>query len=449
MKVSYEEIYKGFFDRGFILDTSKEEILKMTKQSDRVDCHCIKHMLPKNTSWANMKAGRASCSACRKENGRRDYTDEEKIKILQNHGFKYISGDLTKILNPVSIECEQGHIFARSVNNIMRGEDKCPFCNGTVPMGYWNKETCQKWIDKNNINYIILDIKKEDSQLFIYVHCGNDEHEPYWCSWGHFKNGTRCNKCYYENNNRTFWTLENAKELLSKYGYKIIDENAYVSSHERVDCIDELGFKYPVSIHFITQGRRKFSLWRNNKYALDNIKRFCELYRPDYEFISEEYLGNKVKHRWRYIGDCLPDGAEKEFDLVFGHFVSCNCGHPELNRSKLEARCKSILDTYNIKYEMQKTFEGCAYRNKLRFDFYLELNNKRYCIETDGNQHYVPIDRYGGLEGLILTQKRDKIKNEYCLNNNIILIRIKEKDFKNMENILIKELELYQEELAS
>ena len=35
-----------------------------------------------------------------------------------------------------------------------------------------------------------------------------------------------------------------------------------------------------------------------------------------------------------------------------------------------------------------------------------------------------------------LTQKRDKIKNEYCLNNNINIIRIPYWEFKNIENTL-------------
>ena len=55
------------------------------------------------------------------------------------------------------------------------------------------------------------------------------------------------------------------------------------------------------------------------------------------------------------------------------------------------------------------------------FDFYV---NQQYIIEFDGEQHYKPIDYFGGQEALIATQKRDQIKNSYCFNHNIPIIRI-------------------------
>ena len=38
------------------------------------------------------------------------------------------------------------------------------------------------------------------------------------------------------------------------------------------------------------------------------------------------------------------------------------------------------------------------------------------------------------------TKKRDTIKNKYCIDNNIRLIRISHKDFNNIPSILEKEL---------
>ena len=61
------------------------------------------------------------------------------------------------------------------------------------------------------------------------------------------------------------------------------------------------------------------------------------------------------------------------------------------------------------------------------------------CIEFDGQQHYQ--NKYG-LDSLKVTQYHDKIKNDYCKDNNIKLLRIKYTEFNNIENILIKELNL-------
>ena len=47
------------------------------------------------------------------------------------------------------------------------------------------------------------------------------------------------------------------------------------------------------------------------------------------------------------------------------------------------------------------------------------------CIEYDGEQHFKAVDHFGGQEGLRIRQLHDKIKTEYCKDNNILLLRIK------------------------
>jgi hypothetical protein len=50
------------------------------------------------------------------------------------------------------------------------------------------------------------------------------------------------------------------------------------------------------------------------------------------------------------------------------------------------------------------------------------------CIEYDGEQHYKPIKFFGGESSLLKQKIKDKIKEEYCVNNQINLIRIKHND---------------------
>lgn len=81
------------------------------------------------------------------------------------------------------------------------------------------------------------------------------------------------------------------------------------------------------------------------------------------------------------------------------------------------------MEYNNVKYIKQQRFKGCKDKNPLPFDFYLpELN---ICIEFDGIQHFEIIEKWGGGDGLKDRQMKDKIKNKYCKNNNIILLRIK------------------------
>lgn len=108
--------------------------------------------------------------------------------------------------------------------------------------------------------------------------------------------------------------------------------------------------------------------------------------------------------------------------LVKGTCVLCTI-------SKGEEFIADWLNNHNIKYIRQKSFEGCKYKNKLLFDFYIP--SKNMCIEYDGEFHFQAIRRSYSItkekaEQLLKdTQIRDNIKNEFCKNNGITLIRIK------------------------
>jgi hypothetical protein len=104
--------------------------------------------------------------------------------------------------------------------------------------------------------------------------------------------------------------------------------------------------------------------------------------------------------------------------------------------SKGEQRIIDFLNKWGIKYEIQKTFDGCKYKRLLKFDIYIESYKIRICIEFDGEQHFRAIDYFGGDIEFEKLKEKDKIKNEYCLNNNIKLLRIEYWNIENIEIIL-------------
>jgi len=108
----------------------------------------------------------------------------------------------------------------------------------------------------------------------------------------------------------------------------------------------------------------------------------------------------------------------------------------ECSKSKGETIIHNILETLDIKFETQKTFNDCKDKRILPFDFY--LNDYNTCIEYDGRHHYEPINYWGGEEKLKYTKKHDKIKNDYCQKNNINLLRIK---FNNKNDEIINLIE--------
>jgi len=113
-----------------------------------------------------------------------------------------------------------------------------------------------------------------------------------------------------------------------------------------------------------------------------------------------------------------------------------------LNPSTGEMKVKKFLDDNQIIYEEQYSFKGCKYKKKLRFDFAVFDNNKKlkFLIEFDGIQHFKAISKFGGEKGYNVRVIRDKIKNKYCLEHGINLIRISYLEEKKIEKILFDKL---------
>lgn len=107
-----------------------------------------------------------------------------------------------------------------------------------------------------------------------------------------------------------------------------------------------------------------------------------------------------------------------------------------------ESKFYNALMTLGIDFEPQRTFEGLVGDSgtKLRFDFYLCINNKRICIELDGIQHYQPVERFGGEKEFIRVQKYDKRKDDYCEIHGIKLIRIPYTEYDKINQEYVKNL---------
>lgn len=73
----------------------------------------------------------------------------------------------------------------------------------------------------------------------------------------------------------------------------------------------------------------------------------------------------------------------------------------------------------------------------MRFDFEIILNNNKILLEFDGKQHFLPDGNIFTEEKVLSIQKNDKKKNEYCLNNNIILLRIPYIYFNKLKDIIL------------
>ena len=129
-----------------------------------------------------------------------------------------------------------------------------------------------------------------------------------------------------------------------------------------------------------------------------------------------------------------------------GHVSSCGCGI----KSRGELEVENLLNSLNINfstqykvYIQQKEYE-VTQLHPYYFDFAIFDNNNQlqYLIEYDGIQHFTAqgyTSAWNTQENLEKTQKRDAIKNQWCKENNIPLIRI---PYTRLSTLNINDLKL-------
>lgn len=206
------------------------------------------------------------------------------------------------------------------------------------------------------------------------------------------------------------------KTIFINYSSDIIiycDRHGYFSQNAKLHLNGNGCPKCANNVYTKIEIIEKVYLLHNNKYIYDDFD-FC--YR-----MSETFLNIY----------CPKHGHFKQ--RLNNHIHQLN-GCPNCRESKGENYINELLNKNNIKYKRQMKFDGCKNKRLLPFDFYLTEYN--ICIEFDGIQHFEPIY---GVDVLNSLKNNDNIKNKYCLNNNIVLLRIKyNEDIIEKLNFLIK-----------
>lgn len=140
------------------------------------------------------------------------------------------------------------------------------------------------------------------------------------------------------------------------------------------------------------------------------------------EFISQDYKNSAGQWVWACrCGICGSRFSALPAKVMNGHITSCGCRR----RSSKEEMIKSILDSMNVNYIEQYRFENCKNRYTLPFDFaIMDGDRVLLLIEYDGKQHSEPVEIFGGSNGYRETVSRDLIKDSYCKENKINLLRL-------------------------
>ena len=140
------------------------------------------------------------------------------------------------------------------------------------------------------------------------------------------------------------------------------------------------------------------------------------------KLLSTEYKNNKVKLLW----EC---NKKHSWLAPWKDIGSNNSWCPECSSFKTERECKQYLES-SLGVQLNKTaikYEG----KKYEFDGYNEEH--KIAFEYHGYQHYIFPNYFHKTEEIFkAAQERDRIKEQYCIDNNIKLIVIPYTENKNL-----------------
>jgi len=257
------------------------------------------------------------------------------------------------------------------------------------------------------------------------------KHKEFWTLPHNHLKGQGCPNCYNEIRgikskiSKKFFIDSCNKIHNNKYKYDINTFNG-MTSRIKIKCpIHGLFFKIAYAHLTSKQGCQKCSYESQLKPLSSFITESNKIHNNKYKYNNFIYLGAfKKSYITCYIhGDFLQDPHSH----LKGH------GCPKCNSSKGELVVEQYLKEHNIKFKRQYKFKDCKDKKPLPFDFYLP--NFNICIEYDGEQHFgkwftkIKID-------FNIIKLHDNIKNEYCKNNNIKLIRIPYTKINKINTIL-------------
>lgn len=343
-------------------------------------------------------------------------TFNEVKKYIESFGYKVLSTDYKNNKTKLEIMCPEGHVFSMKFN-AFKGGTRCPICCGNQKLTY---EYVKEYIE--NEGYKILSNEYVNNRSKLEIMCPHGH--VFLVKFNNFKNGSRCPVCY----GHIKHSYDEVKNIFESNGYKLLSDE-YVNKDEKLEIMCPDGHIYFTSLNVFKRGFRCPQCSGKAKHTLEFIREYLNKY--GYELLSTEYINANTS-----ISMKCPEGHV--FKMRFGEFKNNNRRCPVCSSSSGALETASILDKLNIKYIREFKFDDCKFKAQLPFDFYLPDFN--VLIEFDGGQHYKIIKHFGGFDGFVDRKIRDTIKNIYCKDNNIKLIRIPYWDFDNIEEILSREL---------
>lgn len=362
--------------------------------------------------------------------------DYNSVKdFVESKGCKLISKEYSNCNEKLEIIDKNGHVFFRSFDKFKNSKRYlCPECSREISSKKrtYTYDYIKEYFKKNGFDLLTQEVKNNKQPLKIKCEHGHITYK----NFDSLKNKkSKCSKCV----RNSKYLYEEVKNFIAQEGYDLISTE-YTGANDRIQisCKNKNHPLISTTFSSFKNGNHRCSkcvserISSEQRHTYEYIENYFSSFR--YKLISKEYVNNITPL------DVLCDKGH-HYKVAFNNFkkgTRCPVCYNKLRESKGVSKIKAVLCMMNIDFKIEKKFDDCKFKRCLPFDFYIPSLN--IAIEFDGRQHFEIVDYFGGFEGFVKTKIRDSVKNLYCKENNIKLIRIPYYEIDNIENILKKEI---------
>lgn len=360
-------------------------------------------------------------------------SNEEIISFMKENGYTYIDENKDKIYSNDYYWYRQdstGYVCRMSYSNL-KLYNKSP-----IIFGFGNTrriENMKLFISNKNPNIKIINSKdiyknKRKRTLFtMECECGN----VFTQTFDDIYKNTRicCQKCTNKLRGKTRRESKDVFDLIHKLGYKIIEKVDKPSKKQKILVENKDGYRGYVCYKDLKKGSDMTIF--SNQINKDNFIYNANIYAKNNNIksiaIDFNYDNNYSVQALDFKCSCGNIFTTSINSFTNGKTRCDNCSG---SISRYEDTVRRYLNSINIKYIPEFVINSCRDILPLPFDFCLKESGK--LIEVDGVQHFEPTTFCSKVlnaeENLEYVKKHDEIKNNYCKQWNIPLLRISYKE---------------------
>ena len=148
---------------------------------------------------------------------------------------------------------------------------------------------------------------------------------------------------------------------------------------------------------------------------------------------GQTYINNK--QNIQFIHKPCGNIVEKSLVNIRAGKGCLYCNKLNNEKSKGVKAIEEWLDEHGYTYEREYKFIECKNKRVLPFDFKVFIDDENFIlIEFDGERHFITYNK--SRQEIVETQKRDNIKNNFCIESNYSLLRIPYNEVTHISDIL-------------